>query len=248
MIENKDTPNLLYSEQVDGIIWRMKLDDTTQMMAWECRDKEKKVSFYAYDFKNEKSILKNHRFEEDWLLGLEGIDDGMMFLHGYENESSPVHKGVLAFDLAQKKMVWQNFSISIQELTADGLMVFDPKIFPRKFQWLDLKTGTSISKIEANVLRNLPSIHQQILLPQILKADDPELEQQLLYKDLLIKSKFIKQADEGFQKLEIFKNQELIFQDYLNRNIQKPGFDTFFVWLDKLVYIRNKSEIVTYSL
>src|SRR6476661_5904296 len=97
----KDTPKLLLAETNPGIIWKLVLDDEHQIMVWEVRDLDKKVFFYAYDFKNSCFLLHRYSFEEKWNVGLMNIYDGIIYFHGYENEFAPTHKGIIAFDLAK---------------------------------------------------------------------------------------------------------------------------------------------------
>ncbi|MDA9555328.1 DUF4905 domain-containing protein [Pelobium sp.] len=244
---NKEALENSFIKQSEGIIWKIKLDDEQQTIAWETRNNQKQVSFYTYDFKRKRFLLDNFRFEENWLLGLVGVYHNVAYFHGFENEFSPVQKGIIALDLNNQQILWQNFSVSIQEITKEGVIAFDSKIFPRNYQLLDLKTGTTLQKVVIEQLVSFTNLSNQILIPQIHSNTNIwETWHHLSYLGLEIKS-YYQQKDTCYQQLlQIFKNESLIFEDILNTNIQKPNVDTFFVWLNKLVYIRNKSEIVTY--
>lgn len=249
MLLTKDTPKLLYRQQCEGIIWKLELDDATEMMVWECRTEKKKVSFYAYDFKNALTILSNHLFEEDWLLGLDHVNQGIAYFHGYESEFSPVHKGILAFDLKGKKMIWEHFNISLQNYSKEGVLVFDPRLFPRKYQLLDLKTGKQIRPVAVAELSFFTASSPQVLFPEIEeKEGEWKTTQELVINDLTLKSGYEKEGGQIHQYFKILRNGQAIFTDYLGKNIHKQSFDTFFVWQNKLIYVRNKSEILTYLL
>lgn len=247
MILNKDTPKLLYSYQTGGIIWKIALDDAQQIIAWENRSENKQVSFYAYDFKNNKQLLANYIFEEKWLLALSKVFNGILYLNGFESEFSPINKGIIAYHLADKKILWQNFSVSIQEFTSEGIVVFNPKSFPKKFQLLDLESGKSIRNLDYEMLKLIPNIQNNLFLPNFFNGvtnwEDYYL---LIINGLEIKSFYEKTKDAYNHCLEIKKGREIIFSKILDLNIQKMSFDSFFVWQQKLIYIKNKSEIVSY--
>ncbi|TKB96019.1 DUF4905 domain-containing protein [Pedobacter cryophilus] len=238
---------VLFSGKPEEMIWKIKLDDATQTLAWENRTLDKKVSFYAYNFSTQTHLLQNFKFEEDWLLGLDFVNAGIAYFHGFENEFSPVHKGIIALDLKENKILWQNFSVSVQQFTKEGVVVFDAKIFPRAFQLLHYKNGELISKLQLKDLYQTQSISNQIFLPELIASTEIwDTQHQLIYHDLKIISVYKNEADKTNQYLQVYKNEDLIFEDLLNADIQKLSIDTFFVWLGKLVYIKNKSEIVSY--
>lgn len=247
MLLNKDTPKLLYSAQSDGIIWKLALDDDSEILIWEIRSSDKKVSFSAYDFKHQKELFHHFSFEEEWLLGLSCIKKGIAYFHGYESEFSPVQKGIIAFDLLNKKIIWQNFSVSTQEFYQEGIVVFDPRVSPRKYQLLDLNTGDIIKKINIEDLNRFQVDYSQIQIPEIVSSSTIwETQHRLKAKDLDFLVSYVEQNQKWHQKLEIYRNHELLFSDYLNSDIQKLSFDTFLLWQDRLIYIRNKKEIVSY--
>ena len=247
MNDTKDTPKLLFSAKTNGIIWKIKLDDDAQQMAFEVRTTNKKVLFYAYDFKYQKMLIQNYAFDESWLLGLDHLQNGIAYFHGFESEFSPVHKGIIAFDLSTKKVVWQNFSIAINEYAKEGIVVFDPKLFPRKYELIDYSNGKKIKSIDTEDLCHFTSKQSKILFPQTQLTDNIwESQSTLTYKDLNIKSSYLTNDNKINQIIEISKKNEVYFRDNLNENIQKQGADAFMLWSEKLIYIRNKAEILTY--
>lgn len=247
MLLNKDTPKLLYSTQSDGIVWKLAMDDSSEILVWENRTLDKKVSFSAYDFKHQKALLHHFCFDEEWLLGLSHAKDGILYLHGYESESSPVQRGIIAFELISKKIIWQNFRVSFHDFFEDGIAVFDTRVSPRKYQLLDFKTGSIIQKINPEDLNHFQIDFPQIQIPEIVSSTHIwDTQHRLKIKDLDFLVSYVTADQKQHQRLEIYKNHELIFSDYLNTDIQKLSFDTFLLWQNRLIYVRNKREIVSY--
>lgn len=247
MTVTKDTPKLLFSAKSNGIIWKIKLDDACEQLAFEVRTTNKQVSFYAYDFKNHKELVNDYTFEENWLLGLDHLQNGMAFFHGYESEFSPVHKGIIAFDFISKKIIWQNFSVAVQLYSTDGIIVFDAKVFPRKYELLNPINGQKIKALSLEELSFYNSFSNQILLPELNQSPDIlDTCFTLKHQNIRIKSSYQLSTNKTQQIIKVLKNDELCFSEILNEDIQKIGADAFMLWLGKLIYIKNKSEILTY--
>jgi hypothetical protein len=246
---NKDTPKHLLSETVKGIIWKIVLDDELEIIVIESRTTDKKVYFYAYDFKNSTFLIKDKIFDETWHLGLINIVNGIIYFHGLENEHAPTHKNIIAYRLIDDKILWQNYTHAANQIFKDGIVAFNSRILPRKLELIDLKTGAFLKNILPEDILKLKIISNQIIIPENIHGNDNwETQQILKWKELTISS-FYKQNENKINHiLQISSKNEVIYKDLLNEDIQKLVEDTFFVWLGKLVYIRNKSEIVSYLL
>lgn len=247
MMPHKDTPKLLYSAPRNGIIWKIEVDDELGIMVWETRYQDKKLSFSAYDFINQKFLVKDEKLNDVSLISLSFTSNGLIFFQLQESENLPTFKGIIAFNLYTQKIEWENYSIALQQQVREGILIYNPRIFPRKFELLNQLNGQIIRKINPEELSTLGTIHRDILIPEIIHNDLKNSPYNLLkHKGITIKS--LLETDNNILKnsISIYEGNQLVFRDYLNSDIQKPAFDTFFVWQDRLVYIKNKSEIVTY--
>ncbi|WP_017258219.1 DUF4905 domain-containing protein [Pedobacter arcticus] len=247
MVTNKDTLKPAYSAKCEGIIWKIILDENKKIIVWECRTKDKKVSFYAYDFKNQVTLLHNFKFDDDWELSINTVKDGILYFNGHESDFSPVQKGLLAFDLQTKKIIWQNFSISAQLFCNDGIIIFDTKILPRKYRLIAYETGQQLSELNVGDLANYRGLNNTIILPSMTEAKDIiDTTYLLTFNNLNICSYYQKKGEAIDQYIRVEKNGEILMTEILNEQIQKISFDTFFVWHNHLFYIKNKTEIVSY--
>lgn len=247
MISSKYTAKHLHSPKPNQIIWKIILDDDNETIAWESRTNDKKVFFNAYDFKEDKYLLQDFYLEEDWLLNIQTVKNQVLYFTGFESEFSPVQKGIIAFDLKSKKIVWQNFSVTLQQFTQQGLVVFDPRVNPRKYKLLDFENGELIKTIIMEELNLLKSLKNEVFLPKIIDENlDWKTKHQLIYKDLKIISGYKLQGNHFDQYIIVEKNNEVLFEDIINQATTKKSFDTFLMWQSKLIFIKNKSEIVSY--
>lgn len=247
MMPHKDTPKLLYSAQTNGIIWKIEVDDELGIMVWETRYPDKTLSFSAYDFINEKFLVVDRKLIDESLISLSFTSKGLIFFQVQESENLPTFKGIISFNLYTQKIQWENYSIALQQQVPEGILTFNPRIFPRNFELLNQENGQFICKINSKDFSTLGVMHRDILLPEVIHQEFENSPINLLnHKGLTIKSQLETHEDILKNSISIMEGHQLIFKDYLNSNIQKPAFDTFFVWQDRLVYIKNKSEIVTY--
>src|SRR6202012_5959125 len=97
------------SEQFSGEIWRMEIDEVSEILFIEIRDNsEKKVSFGAVNLMNGDVLFKDFYPSERWLTGIETAYDGVLLLHNYQTEPGPAHRGLEAIDPLTGKTLWTN--------------------------------------------------------------------------------------------------------------------------------------------
>jgi hypothetical protein len=240
---NKYTLKHLNSIQSNGIIWKMVFDDEQNQVAWECRTKEKELFIYLLDFKTNKLLLNNYLIADGWNFSLDIIKNNKLYFSNYEQEFSPIKKGIIAFDIKNKSISWQNFTWAVDKYTDEGVLVYDARIFPKKFLLIDFNNGELLkSKKDSH-----HPLGNKILIAKNLQHEDILEETDLLnFNDLEFKSYYKKSGKELNQNIIVSKNNVVVFEDILNTAIQKKHIQPFVVWQNKLLYIKNKSEFVSY--
>ncbi len=249
----------IISEQFDGDIWRMEIDELTDTIFVEIRDSaEKKVSFGAVDMRTGKTLFKNLAAPECWLVGIEAAHNGVLLLHFYESDNSPVHKGVMAVDAVTGETLWSNFAWTFDHLSTDGPVLHDARLQPRKLFLADIKTGTPLPGHElSNALRN------NIMVPELKQAGDLPFELRempygnlvhyLEYDNWRIVSLHAQKNDKLNQLLHVFDGANPddcgeVYSDLLNSAIQKMQPEAFVMDKNHLIYIKNRSELIVLAL
>src|SRR4051812_14733759 len=101
----------IISEQFNGIIWRLEVDEITGTLCLEVRNKEdKQVSFGSIDLTNGTTNFKELTTPERWLTGMEAVYNGVLLLHHYRSEKSPEHKAIVAVDVITGDTLWSNYT------------------------------------------------------------------------------------------------------------------------------------------
>ncbi len=243
-------------EHLNGIIWRIEIDEITNALCLEVRNKEdKQVSFASFDLLKGAINFKDLTTPERWLTGMEAVYNGVLLLHHYQSEKSPVHKAVIAVDIITGAILWSNYTYGFDSLSMNGPVVYNTQVLPKKLLLTDIKTGTTLRSFEPLIdieLNNnivAPNLLPSSALPQQLKVEPHgNIIHYLKHNKLIIVS--LHTFNQGMlqQHIYILNGDELIYQDIVNTDIQKLQPEAFILHKNYLIYIKNRSEIKVINL
>lgn len=109
-----------------GQIWNSCLDTEKDLLIVETRDSEVfQCWFYAIDLKKNKLLSEFQLPEENWWVGLKYSNDGNYVLYTYEDEQSPVSKGVVVVDAYRGIVLWKKESYCFLDAQGDQMCVTD---------------------------------------------------------------------------------------------------------------------------
>src|ERR1700760_3655745 len=98
-------PHITY--QFKSPVWRLEIDALSKIVFIEVRDQsDKKVSFAAINLDAGEILFDELFTEERWLTGIEAAYDGILLLHNYQSEATPVHKGLMAIEGTTGEILW----------------------------------------------------------------------------------------------------------------------------------------------
>lgn len=248
----KNTLKRTVSEIFTGLIWKIKINKETGLLAIETRNSElKQVAFSVLNFHNGKIHFKENTYQESWNLSLEYLGKENLIIKAYENPNTPESKGIISVNLSDGSVIWQKFNISLNQVHEAGLQVYDTRILPRKYLWLDHLTSSPVdppaqSLPDSNSIR-LAEPDNSFKLPVFIKHQELVGEFfTLSHKDLYIVSFHELTGDFMQQRLIVYQGDSILLDDILISGIQKLQPEAFFMQQDHLFYIRNKQEIISY--
>ncbi len=245
------------SEQFDGTIWRMEIDEITETIFVEVRNsEEKKVHFGAINLLSGETLFKGLTTDERWLTGIEAAYDGVLLLHFYQSETGPAHKGLLAVDAFTGKTLWSNYAYSFDHLSENGPVLYDARIQPRKLFLADIKTGATTRIYEPSVYKRLEN---NIVLPELRTPEFlakgllpvhafGNMIHYLEYNNFRIVSLHALRGGQLTQSLFVMDGVNKVYEDLLNEEIQKIQPEAFILHKNRLIYIKNKSELKVLTL
>jgi hypothetical protein len=245
------------SEQFNDAIWRMEIDEISDIIFTEVRNsEEKQVHFSALSLATGERYFKELTTPERWLTGIEAAYKGVLLLHNYQSASGPSHKGIIAINGLNGEMLWSNYVYAFDHLTVNGPLLYDTHIHPKKLFLANVKTGETTRVYEPTVYA---ALQNNIIAPQIVTAG--ALPQKLLplapfgnsvhyleYNNFRIVSLHTLQAGQLKQYLFVMDGTDKVYEDLLNTDIQKLQPEAFILHKNRLIYIKNKSELRVLNL
>jgi hypothetical protein len=247
----------LCSESFNGAIWRMEIDELSEILFVEVRNNEdKKVSFCALSLVTGKVLFNDLTAPERWLTGIEAAYKGVMLLHFYQTETGPTHKGLLAIDALTGKTLWSNYTYTFDHLSVNGPVLYDSRMQPRKLFLADIKTGATtriyepyvVGELQSNIL--VPELKEPGFLPLNFLPLHPygNMIHYLEYNNFRIVSLHALKGGLLTQSVYIYDGVDKVYEDLLNAEIQKMQAEAFIMHKNRLIYIKNKSELKILSL
>jgi hypothetical protein len=244
-------------QQFTGAIWRLEIDELSDMIFVEVRnDAEKQVSFSALSLNNGQVYFTGLTTPERWLTGIEAVYDGIMLLHNYQSASGPIHKGLVAIDGISGENIWSNYTCAFDHLSTNGPVVYDTRIHPKKLFLADIRTGETTRIYQPLVFAELTNnvVAPQVIAPEMVPvgmlpmAPFGNSVHYLEHNNFRIVSLHTLQAGELKQYLFVMNGGETVYEDLLNADIQKLQPEAFIVHKNRLVYIKNKTDLKVLSL
>jgi len=235
----------------------MEIDSVTSTLFVEIRNnEEKKVSFGSISLETGKVYFKDLNTEERWLTGIEGAYNGVLLIHFYQTEKGPAHKGLLAADAFTGDTLWTNFTYAFDHLSANGPVVYDTRVQPRKLFLADVRTGVTTRVYEPYIYNepksdiNIPKETAAEQLPYGLLNVHPHGNwvHYLEYNNFRIVSLHSLKAGHLVQTLYVFNRiapgeYVRVYEDLLNSDIQKIQPEAFILHKNHLIYIKNKTDL-----
>ncbi len=221
-------------------------------MAIESRNSNlKQVSFTVLNFITGLVHFKEISYNEQWNLSLAFIGDKNLVLNGYGHPDSPESKGIISVSVSDGSIIWERFNISLNDVQASGIEVYDPRFQPRKYSWIDHLSSEAIhapSRETVSVSSILfPETDNSFDIPSFIKHEQIAGDISVLnFENKTILS--FHEVKEGFfqQRLIVYQEDNILIDDILISGIQKLQPEAFFIQQNHLLYIRDKQEIISH--
>lgn len=267
----------IYSFTNNREIWRL-LPSNSGYLVIEERDSITKEVFFNCIKTNDGEILfTNMQLDEKQWIGIESVYNSIVFFHKYRKPDMPSHKGIFAFDILKKKMIWSNEDLVFQFAKDDRVFAFRDAFDGRNYYSLNILDGSIVD----NMGDNFHLFHQ--LSEDEMKTDfaksfkycerfvpgntDTETEIHLTSlftkkeaagdvnflkaSEYILLSYHLQNSDGTFDNhFEIFDNQKqkVVLNKTLNKRTAKFIPESFFMMNDLLFLLIEKTKLVVYRI
>lgn len=268
----------LYTHNNEKQIWRI-LPTSNRKVVIEERDvNTKEVFFSAIEIDTGKKIFNEYQFDDKNWMGIEAINNDLIFFHSYGNPEMPTHKNIIAFDLLTQSILWQNDKYVFSFLYDDKIYCYQQRFESRKFYTLNCFTGEVIEELNDDVSalnalkeKSLEDFEKQnYLFPEYFNRNEIPLQNYQKYLVQILENNVIK-GDISyliFNNLLIFNyhqvNDEgtldniivavdldqnrILLKDILDKNLVNLMPESFFIKDNFLFLIVDKTKLLVYSI
>ncbi|MBI2430012.1 MAG: DUF4905 domain-containing protein [Ignavibacteriales bacterium] len=260
-----------WSYSTTHTLWRV-IFSHNGIIVCEERDTDEKIVFYScIEAATGKIVWSNRSFNEQWWIGIEGITNDRLYLHGFKKPDMPEHLGIIAVDLKSGNELWRSMQSSF--LTDDNGFVYGFKdLFERRvFHKIDRTTGTFIEQLEtlpAEVESNTQLEKTDFTFPSPCSSNDDIVSNafSLLHIDgnkvksaecvhsdkYLIINMYtdLENAGEMRNSLSVIDTttQKKVYSEVLNGSTPYPVPDSFFVDGQRVYFIKERKTFVALNL
>ena len=259
-------------------IWRILPTETGKLIIEERETDNKQVYFNCLSIESGKKIFKNFKLEEKFWIGIEAVYNDVICFHKFIKPDMPQHVGIIAMDLNEQKILWENLNNSFLFIWKEKIYCYQQMFEGKKYFSLDYISGslledfgddaTKINKIkkeldESNSYANylFPiSFNSNIAVAANLKEVFQKLRNEFTFSgnieyvqknDLLLFNFHVVNPDGNLNNQ--FKVLDLssgiyIFEKTLIKETRTFVPDSFFIKDDLLFLLFGKNRLSVYSI
>lgn len=258
----KGSLELKFSHSFSGTVWNTLVLPEEKVLILEIRDHEKRqVTFSALRYTDNIMLWRAVKLEEPWWVGLAAASQNIIIFTIYLDTANPDKKGILAYGLTDQKLLWWNNDFSLTSTVGNTVIGISSK-YGVKEVTLDLKTGLEIKEMPQSPAELEPSI----LKPVQYTEGTPHFETlktflgrklnltplvALEYLELdafIFVSYYVAEGELVNYLLVMSSDGKVLLHEKLDEHLKGIGLDTFFILSGCVIFVRNKRELVSYSL
>lgn len=250
-----------FSHVFKGTVWNTAISPENGILLLEVRNSEmKQVSFSALECLTGKFLWRDVIFDEPWWVSLAAISNNIILFTIYIETNNPDKKGIFAYHLLERKIVWWNNDFSLISVSNEQVIGVSSK-YGTKSVILDLASGSQVS-----LASGTGKIPDEVVRPHQYLADNeyfatvktflgrkfnlsPVTALEYLEHDSIIFISFYIQEDELTNYLMIITaDGEVLMKEKLGEHMKGIGLDTFFILSRCVFFVKNKVELFSYKI
>lgn len=259
-------------------IWRIIPANNGKLIIEERVPEKKQAYFHCLSIDSGKKVISDFQLDDKFWVGIEAVKDNVIFFHKFAKPDMPKHRGIFAFDLIAKEMIWQKPELVFLFLLDEKIYTYKEMFDGRNFYALNLMNGEIVEDIsnnykEINDLRNESLIkenNENYLFPESFDTDPAVSESannfiksirenfvisgkiEYILKNNLLLLSFHEVNSRGTLN-NLFKAVDLskgkyILEEVINKETSLFLTDSFFVKDDLLFLLFGKTRLVVYQM
>ena len=259
-------------------IWRIIPTREGKLLIEERQLETKQAYFHCLSLDSGKKILSNFQLDDKFWVGIEAVQDDIIFFHKFAKPDMPKHRGIFAYDLVKKELVWQNPELIFLFILNEKLFAYKEKFEGRNYYCINSANGEIIEDIgenyeKINKLRNEAMMNESnngYLFPETIESglnvENPVNEfiksmrndfvisgkVEYIIKNQLLMMSFHEANSRG-TLTNLFKAVDLstgkyILEEVINKETSLFLTDSFFVINDLLFLLFGKTRLEVFTI
>ncbi len=235
----------------------------------EDRNTDKKsVTFFCINAVNGLPLWSNKTFDEQWWIGLDGVTNDRIFLHGFRKPDMPEHKNIIAVDLKSGDLLWQNKECTFLAIQHPFVFGFKDMFERRLYYKIEGATGEILEELTAlpsGIEPNMQYEKTDFQFPQPLTENVEHMWNEVRKGNEFAAAEYIdagkqwiitlytrhSDPDNGLKNSLVIidtTTKKKVYSDVLNEFTPYAVPDSFFLDRNTLYYIKERKTLVALTL
>lgn len=257
------TLQIKFSHSFPGTIWNTLALPKSDILIIEVRDdKNFQVQFAALDLHRNTFLWKGLQLKETWWIGLTAANEDTLLFHTYIDKGNPDHKNLIAFDIINQRIRWEIGEFSFFDWndteiwgyrTKDELIQATIQIESGELSeknWPDKEVNEVRSATRPACYVEGTSHFQTVekFIQQKTRFKPVKGMEYLEWNELIIVSLYVEESGLANYLFVFDQEGKVMLEVKLGEKLTGLGTDTFFMHAGCLFLVKNKSELVAYSV
>ncbi len=265
----------MFSFSFEIPIWRMLAEVTGQWMALELRDTEThELQFRLLDLKTERLFEQQIDIEDAWWAGIVDLKGDYLVLHKFQDSDNPEKKTFFVVDIFTHKISWLPENFIFSGITQNAIYGYEKAGESlQTYKEISLSKGTEKAlnqreyEQKVNKLTKEEGENKDITYPFYYPEDHAYFAtvkaflirflqihavkgcEYLEHRQAIIISYYIYEGKALANYLLVMNtSQEVVLHERIDAQLEGVGADTFFVVKNKVIYIKDKHQLIGYAL
>ncbi len=138
----------LWQFEARDVLWGLLPADGGRIIGEERDLGRKRTAFFCLDQSTGLILWRGRSYGEDWWTGMEAVAGEVLFLHGFATPSLPIHKGLVAVDVASGKQIWKAADFTFVRSSRDSVFVASGDARGATLHRLDARSGRVLESFQ----------------------------------------------------------------------------------------------------
>lgn len=266
-----------YSFSNDRQLWRLLISATDKLIIEERDINKKQVFFNCLDIVSGNIFFRDYQLEEKYWAGIEEVSNDIIYFHKYAKPDMPGHKGIIAFDVNTRQIIWQSDDYVFLFLYGGRIYCFRQKFEEREFFTVDALTGELLEEL-GNDAAGVNTVRMGIdesekyasyTYPEVYTGQENDVElkavidkfiggseikgdiEHIVYGGLVLFNFYEKTQNAGLVNRFVaadMESKKKLVNETINSNANAFVPDSFFMKDNLLLLLKEKKELIVYII